>query len=207
VHEFSAYFLQLIDHYGYWGLYAVMTLANVGAPVGSELVLPAAGALAATGHLSSAWIATAVAVAGELTGQSIGYAVGRYGGRPFVERYGKYVRFHHTELDRVHGFFERWGSFAIFICRFVPFIRGVMGVPAGIAEMPLLHFYFWTFCGSLIFCGGFIWLGVTLGNHASAVSVAFGKYAILIAGIALVALALYFIVKSRIRSKRPSNPG
>ena len=197
MHAFSAYLLHLIDHFGYFGLYVVMTLGNVGAPVGAELVLPAAGALVATGHLSSPWLAIVAALAGELTGQSIGYAVGRYGGRPFVDRYGKYVRFHQAELDRVHGFFARWGSFAIFICRFVPFIRGVAGIPAGIAEMPLLPFYLWTFCGSLIFCGGFIFLGVSLGAHASAVGDAFRKYALLITVVAIVAIALYFILKSR----------
>ena len=201
MHAFSQYFLNLIDHFGYLGLYVVMTLANIGAPVGSELVLPAAGALAATGHLSSVWLVIAVAVAGELTGQSIGYAVGRYGGRPFVERYGKYVRFHHAELERVHGFFERWGSFAIFVCRFVPFIRGIMGVPAGIAEMPLSHFYFWTFCGSLIFCGGFVLLGSSLGAHSAAVGEAFRHYALLIVAVAAVAVALYFIVKSTLKRK------
>lgn len=201
MHAFSAYFLNLVDHFGYAGIYVVMTLANIGMPVGSEIVLPAAGALAATGHLSSAWIAIGAALAGELSGQSIGYAVGRYGGRPFVDRYGKYVRFHHAELDRVHGFFERYGSFAIFICRFVPFIRGIMGVPAGIAEMPLVPFYFWTFCGSLIFCAGFVLLGVNLGAHAAGVAETLRKYAILIAVAAVVAIALYFIIKSR-RAKR-----
>jgi len=203
VHAFSQYFLHLIDHFGYLGLYVVMTLANIGAPVGSELVLPAAGALAATGHLSSVWLVIAVALAGELTGQSIGYAVGRFGGRPFVDKFGRYVRFHHAELERVDVFFARWGSFAIFICRFVPFIRGIMGVPAGIAEMPLVPFYFWTFCGSLIFCAGFVLLGSSLGSHAAVVGEAFRHYALLIAGVAVAALAAYFIVKS-LSSKRPA---
>lgn len=197
VHAFSAYFLSLIDHFGYLGLYVVMTLANIGMPIGSELILPAAGALAATHHLSSPWIAVAVALGGELTGQSIGYAVGRFGGRPFVDRYGKYVRFHHAELERVDGFFRRWGSFAIFICRFVPVIRGIMGVPAGIAEMPLPKFYAWTFLGSLIFCTGFVLLGFYLGDHAAVVSEAFKKYSILIAAVVVVALIAYFLVKKR----------
>jgi membrane protein DedA with SNARE-associated domain len=198
VHEITAFFLHLVDHFGYLGLYVVMTLANVGAPVGSELVLPAAGALAATGHLSSVWITIAVAVAGELSGQTIGYAVGRYGGRPFVERFGKYVHLGHPEIERAHSFFERWGSFAVFICRFVPFIRGVVGVPAGIAEMPLVPFYLWTFCGSLIFCAGFVLLGNSLGAHAEVVSDAFRRWAIVIAAVAVVAVALYFIVRSRV---------
>jgi membrane protein DedA with SNARE-associated domain len=198
VHAITAFFLHLVDHFGYLGLYVVMTLANIGAPVGSELVLPAAGALAATGHLSSVWLTIAVAVAGELSGQTIGYIVGRFGGRPFVERFGKYVHLGHPEIERAHAFFERWGSFAVFICRFVPFIRGVVGVPAGIAEMPLVPFYLWTFCGSLIFCAGFVLLGSSLGSHAEAVSDAFRRWAVLITVVAVVALALYLIVRSRV---------
>lgn len=199
MHAITAFFLQLVDHFGYLGLFIVMTLANIGAPVGSELVLPAAGALAATGHLSSVWLTIAVAVAGELSGQTIGYIVGRFGGRPFVERFGKYVHLGHPEIERAHAFFERWGSFAVFICRFVPFIRGVVGVPAGIAEMPLVPFYFWTFCGSLIFCAGFVLLGSSLGAHAEVVGDAFGRWAILIAAVAVAAVALYFIVRSRFK--------
>ena len=156
MHALSTFFLNLVDHAGYAGLFLAMTLANIGAPVGSEIVLPAAGALAATGHLSSVWLAIAIAVAAELVGQSIGYAVGRFGGRPFIDRFGKYVHFHHAEMEKVERFFARYGKFAIFICRFVPVIRGIVGIPAGIAEMPLVPFYFWTFCGSLIFCGGLI---------------------------------------------------
>jgi len=198
VHALTAFFLHLVDQFGYLGLFVVMTLANIGAPVGSELVLPAAGALAATGHLSSVWITIAVALAGELSGQTIGYAVGRYGGLPFVERFGKYVHLGDAEMERVHVFFERWGSFAVFICRFVPFIRGVIGIPAGIAEMPLVPFYLWTFCGSLIFCAGFVLLGSSLGAHAGVVAEAFRKYAILIAVVVVVAVALYFILRSRL---------
>lgn len=164
MHAFTAYSLHLIDHFGYLGLFVAMVLVNIGVPIGSELILPAAGALAATGHLSNVWLVIGIAVCGELAGQSIEYAVGRYGGRPFVDRFGKYVRFHHAELERVDRFFVRWGSFAIFICRLVPVVRGVVGIPAGIAEMPLVPFYLWTAGGSLVFCAFFILLG-DRGGH------------------------------------------
>ncbi|HKU66568.1 MAG TPA: DedA family protein [Candidatus Baltobacteraceae bacterium] len=204
MHEFTTFFLNLIDHAGYAGLFVAMTLANIGAPIGSEIVLPAAGALAATGHLSSVWIAIALAVLAELTGQSIGYAVGRFGGRPFVERYGKYVHFHHAEMEKVEGFFSRYGKFAIFICRFVPVIRGIVGIPAGIAEMPLPAFYLWTFCGSLLFCGGLILAGNALGAHSEAVIGAVQKYALLIIALAVLATVLFVFVRSRRAQRNPS---
>ena len=197
MHAITSFFLQLIDHMGYAGLFVAMTLANIGAPVGSEIVLPAAGALVATGHLSSLWLTIAIAVCAELLGQSIGYAVGRFGGRPFVDRYGKYVRFHHAELERVDQFFARYGKFAIFICRFIPFIRGIVGIPAGIAEMPLGPFYFWTFCGSLIFCGGLILLGNGLGAHAHEVVDAIRRYALVVLALAVIALAAFLFVQRR----------
>jgi membrane protein DedA with SNARE-associated domain len=197
VHGLTDFFLNLIHHAGYAGLFVAMTLANIGAPVGSEIVLPAAGVAAQKGALSSVWLVIAVAVIAELFGQSIGYAVGRFGGRPFIDRYGKYVRFHHAELEKVHGFFERYGKFAIFICRFVPVIRGIVGIPAGIAEMPLGPFYFWTFLGSLIFCGGLVLAGNALGAHAGEVIDGGRKYAIAIAALAVVAAAVFFYVKNR----------
>ena len=203
MHEFTTFFLNLVDHAGYGGLFIAMTLANIGAPIGSEIVLPAAGALAATGHLSSVWLAIVLAVAAELTGQSIGYAVGRFGGRPFVDRYGKYVHFHHAEMEKVERFFARYGRFAIFICRFVPVIRGIVGIPAGIAEMPLAAFYLWTFCGSLIFCGGLILAGNLLGTHSHEVIGAVQKYALLIIALAVLAAILFVFVRTR-RAQRLS---
>lgn len=200
MHGFTQFFLNLVHHAGYGGLFAAMALANIGAPVGSEVVLPAAGLAAQQGALSSVWIAIAVAVAAELFGQSIAYAIGRFGGRPFVDRYGKYVRFHHTELERVDAFFNRYGKFAIFICRFIPVVRGIVGIPAGIAQMALPAFYFWTFCGSLIFCGGLILAGNALGNHAHEVIGAMQKYALLIIVLAIVAAVAFVFVQSRRKS-------
>lgn len=204
MHALTAFFLNLVDHAGYAGLFIAMTLANVGAPVGSEIVLPAAGALAATGHLSSVWLAIVLAVAAELLGQSIGYAIGRFGGRPFIDRYGRYVHFHHAELERVENFFGRYGKFAIFICRFVPVVRGVVGIPAGIAEMPLGAFYLWTFLGSLIFCGGLILAGNALGAHADEVIAGVRKYALLILGVGIVALVAFLFIQSRRTQRNPS---
>ena len=204
MHALADFFSHLVQHAGYGGLFAAMTLANIGAPVGSEIVLPVAGGMAAKGLLSSVWLAIAVAVAAELTGQSIGYAVGRFGGRPFIDRYGKYVRLHHAEMDKAHRFFERYGKFAIFICRFIPVIRGVIGIPAGIAEMPLGPFYFWTFCGSLIFCGGLILAGNALGSHAAEVVGTVRHYAVLIVVLAVLAAIAFFVIKNRAAQRSPS---
>ncbi len=197
MHALTAFVLNLIDHAGYAGLFVAMTLGNIGAPIGAEIVLPAAGALVATGHLSNLWVTIALAVAAELTGQSIGYAIGRFGGRPFLDRYGKYVRFHHKEMERVEYFFKRYGKFSIFICRFVPVIRGIVGIPAGIAEMPLGAFYLWTALGSIIFCGGLILLGHALGAHSQQTVEAVRKYGLLVLAVIILGALGFLFVRNR----------
>jgi membrane protein DedA with SNARE-associated domain len=188
----------LVDHYGYPGLFLVMAAGNFGIPIGSELVLPVAGALTATGHLPYLWATILVAVAGELIGGSVGYAIGRFGGRPLIDNYGKYVHLKHENLNRVHGFFERYGNFAIFICRFVPVIRGIVSIPAGIAEMNLAHFYLWYALGSIVFCGAFVLLGNAFGAHIDEITPVLHKSGMLVAAAAIVLmLGMWLYFRSR----------
>ncbi|HEY2476404.1 MAG TPA: DedA family protein [Candidatus Cybelea sp.] len=195
--------VSLIDSYGYWGLFVGLALGNMAVPIGTEVILPLAGGLTATGHLSNLWLTMAVAVGGELAGNSVGYAIGRFGGVPIIERYGKYVHFTHERLMQVHRFFERWGTFAVFICRFLPVLRGVVSIPAGIAEMNLVHFYTWTFLGSLIFCSALILLGHALGAHLDTVLPLLHRSVYLLLGLAVVAVvAALVIVRLRRRPAR-----
>lgn len=192
--------ISLIDHYGYFGLFLGLALGNIGFPIGTEIVLPVAGALTATGHLHSLWLTVAVALAGELAGGSVGYAIGRFGGVPVIERYGKYIHFTHDRLMLMHRFFERWGTFAIFVCRFLPVLRGVVAIPAGIAEMNLGLFYLWTFLGSLIFCSALILLGNALGAHLDAVLPLLHRGAYFALGLVVVAVvAGIFVIRARAR--------
>ena len=193
--------VALVDHYGYLGLFVGLALGNLGAPVGTEILLPVAGALTATGHLSSLWITIAVALAGELGGGSIGYAIGRFGGVPIIERYGRYIHVTHDRLLVVHRFFERWGSFAIFVCRFLPVLRGIAAIPAGIAEMNLALFYLWTFLGSLIFCTLLILLGSALGNHLSEVLPLFRRGAYVALAVVVAGAIIAAFVARRMRAR------
>jgi membrane protein DedA with SNARE-associated domain len=202
VEHFQQAVIGLIDHYGYIGLFVALVLGNFGVPIGSEIVLPVAGALTVTGHLPALWMTICVALAGELAGGSVGYAVGRFGGVPLIERYGKYIHFTHNRLVGIHQFFERWGNFAIFICRFLPFVRGVSAIPAGVAEMSLGPFYLWTFLGSLIFCSILILTGAAFGKHLDAIIPLLhrGGYAVLAAAVVIVAA----IIVIRFWARRPA---
>jgi membrane protein DedA with SNARE-associated domain len=190
--------LSLVDHYGYGGLFVVMALGNIGAPIGSEVVLPVSGALTATGHLANIWLTIVVTVLGELAGGTVGYLVGRFGGRPLIDNYGKYIHLTHANLDRVHAFFERFGSFAIFICRFIPVIRGIVSIPAGLAEMDLGQFYLWYALGSIGFCGALVFLGFEAGDHIDSITPMLHKGGLAIAvGAVVVMIALWLVLRGR----------
>ena len=201
LHHLQDFVIGFVSHYGYAGLFIAMVFGNVGAQVGSEIIMPVTGGLVATGHLSSLWAAILVAVSGELVGGSLGYAVGRYGGRPFILRFGRF--FHAEHLDRADAFFARWGTFAIFIGRFVPVIRGVIAIPAGISRMPLVPFYLWTMCGSIIFCGGLALLGHALGRNLDRVLPLLHKGGMIVLIVAvIVAIAIVFFLTRNAQRQR-----
>jgi membrane protein DedA with SNARE-associated domain len=193
VHQF---FLQLIDSAGYLGVLFVMIAGNMCIPVGVEIVLPAVGVLTATGHLQSAWIAGLVAVAGELIGGSILFAIGKYAGPLFISHFGRFVHIREQEMQRVHGFYERFGAKTVFISRFIPVIRGIAALPAGASDMPWPKFLLYTAAGSSIFCYALIFLGNKLGRHLDDVMPVVNKLALAVPVLVIVAIVI-FVIKRR----------
>ncbi|MGA2392725.1 MAG: DedA family protein [Candidatus Lustribacter sp.] len=203
----SAYFHDLVVHFGYAGLFVVTVLGNVGFPAAIELVMLSGGALAATGHLPGlgpvpGWVVVgAVGLLGELCGGSLLYAVGYYGGLPFVHRYGKYVRFREHELERVHAFYEKHGRTTVFWCRFIPFVRGLSALPPGLSRMPKRYFLTYTALGSGIFCFVLAALGDEAGRNVDAITAYIHAFALAI-GAGAVAVIVIAIVVWRIRRAR-----
>ena len=203
------FFLDLIDRAGYSGLFLVMVLGNLGIPVGTELVVPAAGALAATGHLSSVWLAATVATAGEVVGGALLYAVGYVGGRPFVLRFGKFLKLDEHKLDAFHEFYERHGNVVVFVCRFLPFVRGVAALPAGVSRMQKRYFLAYTAAGSAVFCFGLAWLGSLFGRHFNDIAPQIHKLSTILVILVLVAVLAFVVravaVKRRAAGARPDD--
>jgi len=198
--------MSVIDRAGYPGLFFVMMLGNMGFPVGAELVVPAAGALAATGHLSNVWLAATVATAGEVVGGTILYAIGFAGGRPFVARYGKFLKLDEAKLDKFHNVYERYGNVVVFVCRFLPFVRGVSALPAGVARMQKRYFLAYTAAGSAIFCFLLAYLGSQFGRHFDEISPQIHKGStIAVAGLLLIAIA-FVVVRVLLARRRTSQP-
>jgi membrane protein DedA with SNARE-associated domain len=195
---------------GDYGLYAVFLLMLVDAvfPAASELVMLYAGAVAAgafAGHEvtlfgepieSTGWAYVAMALAGTVgytLGSILGWAIGRYGGRPFLERHGRWVHVTPDRLERAEAWFGRYGDAAVFFSRMVPVVRSFISIPAGVAEMPFVRYTVLSFLGTLPWCFGLAGAGLALGSswerfHESWRYADYVIVGLLIAGVAYLAL-------------------
>jgi membrane protein DedA with SNARE-associated domain len=132
-------------------------------PLPSEIIMPFAGYLVYLGHFSLFWVALVGALGCNL-GSAIAYWIGAKGGRPLVERYGKWVLMNHHDLDRMTIFFNKYGSVTVLVARLLPVVRTFIAFPAGIAKMPQLRFHVYTFLGSFPWCFGLAYVGMKLGE-------------------------------------------
>jgi membrane protein DedA with SNARE-associated domain len=190
----ATFTIGVISSGGYLGIMLLMAIESACIPLPSEIIMPFAGYLVSTGQFNLFAAATAGALGCNL-GSIVAYEAGKRGGRPFVERWGRYLLIGADELDVADRFFHRWGSLAVLVGRLLPVIRTFIAFPAGIARMPLVPFHLYTFLGSWPFCLALAWLGMTLGdkwNSDPRVKAAFHQ-ADLAIGLALVALAALYI--------------
>lgn len=155
---------SLIAFGGYGGIVILMAIESACIPLPSELIMPFAGYLVFAGTMKLLWVATAGAVGCNL-GSLVAYEIGCYGGRPLVERYGRWILLGGRELDWADQFFVRWGYLAVFIARLLPVVRTFIALPAGIARMPRIRFHVYTFLGSWPWCFALAWLGMKLGEN------------------------------------------
>ena len=184
-----------ISRHGYLAIFFLMVLESACIPIPSEAVMLFGGALAGgvvlAGvhvHLNVVAVALAGAV-GNLVGSWIAYAVGRIGGRPLIERYGKYILLRPHDLDRAERFFQRYGTPAVLISRILPVVRTFISLPAGIAEMPLGTFSLLTLLGSLPWTFALALAGDAVAANWKSVSSAFTPISIVVGALIVVAIA------------------
>ncbi len=155
---------SLIAATGYGGIVILMAIESACIPLPSELIMPFAGYLVFEGTMKLVWVATAGAIGCNL-GSLVAYEIGAYGGRPLVERYGRWILLGRRDLDWADRFFARWGYLAVFIARLLPVVRTFIALPAGIAHMPRGRFHIYTFLGSWPWCFALAWFGMKLGQN------------------------------------------
>ena len=201
---------------GNHGVYAVFVLMLIDAvfPAASELVMLYAGALAAGvfaahrvvlfgGHISSGfWSFVVMALAGTIgyvVGSLVGWGVGAYAGRPYLERHGRWLHLSPAKLDRAESWFDRWGTWAVFLGRITPVVRSFVSIPAGVFRWPLAPYTALTALGSAIWCFALAGVGWGLGKSYERFhhDFRFVDYAIVVLAIAAVAL-----IAVRVRSHR-----
>jgi membrane protein DedA with SNARE-associated domain len=211
---------------GDYGLYAIFGLMALDAvfPAASEAVMVYAGALAAGAFanqdvvlfgttIGEGWRAyVAVALAGTIgytVGAIIGWAIGLYGGRPYLERHGRWLHLDEEKLDRAERWFERWEDWAVFLGRLTPVIRSFVSIPAGVMEVPFVRYTLLTLAGSAIWCFGFAGIGFALGASWEDFQLAshYVDYLVVAAVIAAVAWLVWRRVRNRRRRVAEDSPG
>ena len=162
----------LYERFGYVGVVIAMAIESAAIPLPSELILPFAGWSVSKGltePLTSApwsyWGAVVAGVVGNTVGSLASYAIGAYGGRPLVERYGKYVLISAHDLELADRWFARYGEATVFFSRMLPIVRTFISVPAGIARMPLWRFTLFSILGAIPWVMLLVWGGMQLGDH------------------------------------------
>ena len=160
----AGYIIATISAAGYLGVAALMAVESACIPLPSEFIMPFSGYLASTGRFDLVLVATAGAVGCNI-GSTAAYALGRWGGRPFIERWGPYMLISRGDLAAADRFFSGYGGIAVLVARLLPVVRTFISLPAGIARLPQLKFQLYTFIGSWPWCFALAYAGYKLGQR------------------------------------------
>jgi membrane protein DedA with SNARE-associated domain len=185
--------VAVISDGGYLGIALLMAIESACLPLPSEIIMPFAGYLVHTGRFNLLLVATAGALGCNL-GSAVAYAVGAHGGRPLLERYGRWLLVGPDELDQADRFFARFGAPAVFVGRLLPVVRTFIALPAGVARMSQLRFHVYTFLGSWPFCFALAFVGMKLGerwDNDPALRALFHRFDTLVILLAAACLAWY----------------
>jgi len=186
----AAFIIGVISSAGYAGVVFLMAIESACIPLPSEIIMPFSGYLVFRGEFELMWVALAGAF-GCVAGSVPAYYLGLYGGRPIVERYGKYVLVSHHDLDVADRWFARYGDWVIFFGRLLPVVRTFISFPAGVARMDIFRFVIYTFVGSFPWCWGLAYIGMKLGENWDTLGVYFHEFDIVIGILIAIGIAYY----------------
>jgi len=206
------FFLALYDAVGYVGVAVGVGLETFVPILPSEVIVPMAGWKVAQSGADPAvveWLTTrpwtfvgvmVAATLGAAVGSLAGYLIGAWGGRPLLDRYGRYIHIHPDDLDRADAWFARYGGWAVFLARFVPLLRALINYPAGVARMPIGRFLLFSILGSIPWNLALVTAGWVLGENYEALYSAIRPFEILIYVVVVVAIAFVLVRWVRGRS-------
>jgi membrane protein DedA with SNARE-associated domain len=201
---------QLFQTIGWFGVVVIMALESCNIPIPSEVTMPLSGwmlvearGLPATQALLLGGLFGAI---GCTVGSLISYALGAWGGRPLVKRYGRYILVSEEDLDKADHWFARWGDWAVFLSRLLPIVRTFISFPAGVVRMNLVRFTIYSFVGSFIWCGLLALGGYYTGKNWEELRAIMRPFDIPIAIILLIALAYYVYRHIKRGKERAATP-
>jgi len=200
----SAFIVATISALGYAGVVLLMAIESACIPLPSEIIMPFSGYLVYTGRFN-VWAVGVAGAVGCVVGSLLAYWVGMRGGRPLIEKYGRYIFISRHDLDLADRWFSRYGEVIVFASRLLPVIRTFIAFPAGVARMKLTRFVIYTFLGSLPWCIGLAYVGQILGEQwdkNETLKSWFHRFDFVI-GILGVAFAVWWIWRHVKNSRRP----
>jgi membrane protein DedA with SNARE-associated domain len=203
----SGFIIAVISALGYGGIVLLMAIESACIPLPSEVIMPFSGYLVYTGRFNLWWVGAAGAV-GCVLGSLVAYWVGMYGGRPLIQKYGRYLLVSPHDLDLADRWFSRYGEVIVFASRLLPVVRTFIAFPAGVARMNLTKFVAYTFLGSLPWCLGLAYVGQLLGEQwdkNDTLKSWFHRFDFLI-GIILV-LGVIWWVRRHVKNSRAAEAG
>jgi len=205
IETFWPFLRSLYDHIGWLGVVVMMAIESCGIPLPSEIIMPLAGQylVQSSSNFVGVLEAGLFGALGCTIGSILAYYIGALGGRPLLEKYGKYVLIRTHHLHTADRWFEKYGEWAVFFSRLLPVIRTFISFPAGVARMNITKFIIFTFIGSFIWSAGLAWAGATW--HPEDIRNAMRPFDLPIVLI-IVALIAWFVIRNWRNRKSSSNP-
>ena len=186
----SAFIVHAISSLGYFGIVLLMGIESACIPLPSEVIMPFSGYLVYTGQFNL-WWAGFFGALGCLLGSILAYTIGYYGGRPLIEKYGKYILISHHDLDKADHWFSKYGDATVFFSRLLPVVRTYISFPAGITKMNFGKFCLYSFLGSFPWTLGLAYVGLRLGEKWDSLKVYFHQFDFVIVIIIIAGIIWY----------------
>lgn len=199
--QFTDVFLQFIDGWGYYAVAILMALENACIPIPSELILGFAGYMIYAGRMTFT-MAMVAGMVGGMLGSCFAYYVGHYGGRPFVDKYGKYFFVKKSHVDIAQEWFDKYGIKAVFFSRMLPVVRTFISLPAGFAHVDMKKFFFYTFIGSLPWTALILFIGMMLGEGWKVMMEVGHEISLAVAAAIVIICIVLYVQYKRKKKKR-----
>ena len=192
--------LGLVSRFGYGGIFFTMTLESMGVPIPSEIIVPFGGFLASRGEVEF-WIVVAGVTLANLAGSLIFYTIGFWGGRPAVEKYGKYVLIHKDEIEKTDAWFRQHGAIVAFFSRLLPGVRTFSSIILGAGKLNLKKFFWFTLAGSFLWNLPLAYIGLKAGDNWNLLRPYFHRFENIVAALIILGV-VFFVFKHVHRARR-----